>query len=229
MTFFNRIIPKESSPAAVRANTLRGVLDAKTRTIYPGFCNDPYWATAAKRDARLDEVYPWLTFQFLSIVDWSSLGGDSSKIAMEPEYTGFIDRLMSLYNGIDVPKLESAGGSKMLDKLKITQVDKLRMCETTKPPHVRFQEVQVAARALQDLYAAHVKKMWEILNSLIYVIVDPETNVEMVRLNENVIHGPTTSEAYVTAKAKETRTALADFYFRVEELYLSAIRGLQPV
>ena len=70
--------------------------------------------------------------------------------------------------------------------------------------------------------------MWEILNSLILVIVDPESQQEVVRLHPSVVAG-NSSEAYVNERAAKAREAIANYYFEVEKTYLKAGGNLRLV
>ena len=72
----------------------------------------------------------------------------------------------------------------------------------------------------------HVRKMWDILNSLILVIVDPETQQEVVRLHPSVVAGAS-SERYVNERAAAARMAIKEFYIAVEKAYLTAGRSLR--
>jgi hypothetical protein len=70
--------------------------------------------------------------------------------------------------------------------------------------------------------------MWDILNSLILVIIDPETQREVVRLHPSVVAGAS-SERYVNERASAARSAIADYYIAVEKAYLNAGSNLRLV
>jgi hypothetical protein len=91
--------------------------------------------------------------------------------------------------------------------------------------------VQDGLLELQGLHERHVATMWKILNDLIYVIVDPETKTEVVRLNPAIVSltSNKSSKQYVDDKATEARDALLDFYSKVEETYVRTARKLVPV
>lgn len=112
---FNNLIPKNSSPAAVRAITLAGILDA-SRAVNTNVCNDPYWASP-----NLSTIYPWATLQFLSLKAITAktekgtpriISGDSkkslvdtSRYEFESEWDSiFITGLKGLYSS--APKLK---------------------------------------------------------------------------------------------------------------------------
>lgn len=216
LKMFRSSVSVESSPAAVRATTL-AALENRDRTVQTGICTDKYWTMP-----NLARVYPWSTLQFLSVRDWSALSEDRSKTQFDPEWERFINNLSSLYNGVGTnPKLERPGDTKFLDQMRITNVSNLAICKQSQTPRVAFQEVQAGIQELQALYRDHVRKMWDILNSLILVIVDPETQQEVVRLHPSVVAGAS-SEAYVNERAATAREAIAKYYIDVEKVYLKA-------
>ena len=220
---FRGSVSAESSPAAVRATTL-AALENRDRTVQTGICTDKYWTMP-----NLGRVYPWSTLQFLSIRDWSTLSEDRSKTQFEPEWDNFLSELSSLYNGTDSnPKLERPGDTKFLDQMRITNVSNMSICKQSQNPRVAFQEVQAGIQTLQELYKNHVRTMWDILNSLILVIVDPETQQEVVRLHPSVVAGAS-SERYVNERASAARKAIKEYYIAVEKAYLKAGGSLRLV
>lgn len=221
---YRKMLPKQSSPAAVRALTLRGMIDPATRTILTGYCRDPYWTQSTFRD-----VFPWATFQFLSIKNWGALTAERRSVQFESEWEKFLSGLQELYNGTDAPLLERPSNAMFLDQMRVKGLDKIRLCNTANGnPRVKFDGVTRGVQALQQLYAEHIKKMWGILNSLITIIVDPGTRAETVRLHPAVLAGDSSKE-YVDGKAQEARDELKKFYLAVESQYLTTIRTLEPV
>lgn len=223
---FRELLPKESSPAAARAASLSG-FENRDRTVQTHVCSDPYW-----KEATLKNIYPWATLQFLSIKEWKSLAEDRNKPNIfEDEWSNFLDQLGSIYSTSERPTLERPNGAKFLDQMRFTKVNELELCKNGPNPSVRFKEIQTALSELQALYDKHVKNTWTLLNSLIYVIEDPDTKVEVVRLHPNVISAKSgvSSEKYVKEKAKEARRIIADFYIEVEKIYTRAVKNLQKV
>jgi hypothetical protein len=219
-------IPKQSSPAAVRALTLRGAIDPATRTVLTGVCRDPYWTQATPRD-----IFPWATLQFLSVKNWGALTAERRGVQFEPEWEEFLSELQSLYSasGGYAPKLERATGAMFLDQMKLTGMDRIELCQNAGgTPRVAFQEVQQELQKLQVLYNEHIKQMWLILNELITIIVDPETRTEVIRLHPKVLEGNSTKE-YVESKATAARKALKAFYLKVEQTYINGLRQLRRV
>jgi hypothetical protein len=220
---FRELLPKESSPAAARAASLSG-LENRDRTVQTHVCSDPYW-----KEPTLKNIYPWATLQFLSIKEWKSLAEDRSKPNIfEDEWTDFLEKLGGIYSSTERPTLERPNGAKFLDQMRFTKANELELCKPSTNPSVRFKEVQGALSELQALYDSHVKKTWNLLNSLIYLIEDPDTKVEVVRLHPNVISAKSgmSSEKYVKEKAKEARRLIADFYIGVERIYSRAVKSL---
>jgi len=225
---FRGALPIDSTPAAARAATLRG--REKDRNVFPGLCTDPYWK------GNLNGVYPWATLQFLSIKDWSTLQ-DKSKVVFEDEWKNFVDKLATEVYATGTtgyPRLNRSGQAFFLDQMTIAIPTKIGVssgkeipCGAGQETRVAYKEVQDGLLTLQGLYDRHVPKIWNILNSLIYTIEDPDTKATIVRLHPNVTKG-VESKVYVDAKAKEARTVIADFYLEVERAYKRAIQSLQP-
>jgi hypothetical protein len=217
---FRELIPTESTPAYARAYTLAGI-ETKDRTVQTGVCSDTYWATTP------DKIFPWSTLQFLSIKEWKKLGENRTDALFHDEWITFINDLKtSVYDGTKYPKLD--GTTKFLDQMRFSGVDKIEIC--TKPPRniVTHQAINDGLLSLQGIYSRHVPKVWAILNDLIFVIKDPDTNQDVVRLHPNVMKGPS-SQAYVDGKAKEARILLTGFYLDVERAYKRAVQSLKPV
>lgn len=219
LKLFKDSLPKQSSPAAVRVYTLASKINPD-RTIQLGVCRDPYWS-----EPNLSKVYPWATFQFLSVETWEGLK-DRTTTKFYPEWRSFISDLASLYSGgSDRPKLTRLSESAFLDQLKISDVEKMTICEAPERQRVsRPDLIRASIDRIQALYKEHVKAMWSILNSLIVVIVDPEKKTEVVRLHPNVVSGP--SRRYVEDIATKTRELLAKFYIAVEREYLAVLTEL---
>jgi len=219
---FRDLVPKESSPAAARAITLAGSgINTQDRIVQTGVCNDPYWT-----GQDLSKIYPWATLQFLSVENWSALAGDRNSVKFYPAWTEFLDGLDKIYSS--APLLNrGAPKAKFLDQIRFTKVAEVPICKTPNP-QLKFQQVQVGLLKLQGLYERHVAKMWSILNDLIFVIQDPDTKAEIVRLHPNVISASSnkSSAKYVTDKAQEACEALKDYYLAVEAAYMESI--VQP-
>jgi hypothetical protein len=217
---YSKVIPMESSPAVVRAYALRGTSDPETRKFQPRVCDDDYW-----RKTDLSDITPWATFQFLSTSDWESLK-DQASAKLEPEWDGFLSDLESIYTGDNCPRLTRVTpGAKLLPLLKFTDIANTKLCKFKETPYVEFRKIQDGILRLQGLYAENTKRMWAILNSLIQIIKDPESKVEMIRLNDAVLKGPS-SHAYVEQKAREAREALRSYYAAVEREYVGIIKAI---
>ena len=221
LKLFRELIPKQSSPAAVRANTLVAK-ENRDRTVQVGVCRDPYW-----NEPNLGKIYPWATFQFLSIMDWRTLA-DSRSVKFHPEWNSFLKKLQEeIYT--TAPKFERKGDANFLDQMRFSNLSGLKK-EVCEKGTVRFKEVQDGLLALQGLYERHVPAMWNILNSLIIVIEDPDTKTEIVRLHPNIVSPTATisSKQYVDEQAAKARGLLAEFYEAVERTYMTTVANLVP-
>jgi hypothetical protein len=216
------MIPKQSSPAAVRANTLANK-ENRDRTVQTGVCRDPYW-----QESNLGKIYPWATFQFLSIKDWKTMA-DERTVVFHDDWTNFLSRLTSTYNS--APKFERPNGAKFLNQMRFSNMAALNKMPICERGTVRFKEVQDGLLSLHGLHERHVAAMWNILNSLIIVIEDPDTKTETVRLHPNIV-SPTasiSSKQYVEDQATKARGLLAEFYASVEEIYMRAVNAMVAV
>jgi hypothetical protein len=224
---FSTLVVQKSNPAAVRARTLAYRINSN-RSILTGICSDPYW-----NEPNKNYIYPWSTFQFLSTKDWSSVTqGNQGKIQYDEEWTGFISDLRGIYNGSDnAPKLEISTGVESLYQLKFTGTNAFPACKLKRQGEttvsVKFQEVQTILAQLQEEYNRHTSAIWDILNSLIFVVEDPDTKTPIASLHPNVFQNDST-QAYVSDKAKEARKAIRAFYTNVERIYVDGCRSLKP-
>jgi hypothetical protein len=214
----------ENSPAAIRAQALAGA-PLPNRDIKTNLCQDPYWTQPS-----LSQVYPWATLQFLCVKDWSTLTGDRSKVVFESEWDTFLNDLEKTYSKStnDGPELVRDGSSKFLDRMKITNVQRLAACSTGGIAQVKFKEVNDGLLEIQGLYERHVPRVWEVLNRLIFLIKDPDTGIEHVRLNPEVLKAASSAD-YVSNIAEEARTLIATFYNDVENAYVRAAKALKAV
>jgi len=225
---FRELIARQSSPAATRAITLSTKVNAD-RTIQTNICRDPLWVGSETTTANLSRVYPWATLQFLCVSDWSKLSKESrvADSILMPEWRDFVSSLESLYPRAGVKLTRTVPGALFLDQLRITDVDKIRVCAEGRSMAVPFTQIQPALAELQTVYTAHVAAVWDILNSLIVVIADPSKKTEVVRLHPDVFGGTvTSSKKYVEEKAAQARKLIKDFYLKVETIYVDTISRL---
>ncbi len=161
------------------------------------------------------------------------LTGGTSKLKLSKEWADFVTELRKLYDGDKVPGISvlSAGRdgeNPSLEELRFVEINKVPGC--TAPgvsPRARFQEIQNGVLRLQGLYEEHSKEVWKILNSLIFVIEDPDSKAELVRLNPQIFASGVTTSAFIEKKAEEARTLLAEFYLEVEKVYTDTIRNMR--
>lgn len=219
---YKQLIPDESSPAAVRAFTLAGKVNPD-RTVNTDVCNDPYW-----RLGGLHLIYPWATLQFLSVNSWEKLGTSGGTGVFHDTWLSFLRDLRTLYNGAPGrPKIAGPADGQILRGQTFTNVDELSLCAASRSPRVRFIKVQDGLLTLQGRYERHVRRVWELLNSLIVVIVDPETREQTVRLHPSVYASG--SREYVERQAAAARALLSEFYLGVEQDYLNTVGSLAAV
>ena len=220
---FRDMMVRQSSPAATRAVTLSTKINAD-RTIQTNICRDPYWS-----EANLSRVYPWATLQFLSVSDWSKLSKESrvADSILMPEWRKFVDDLERLYARTGAKLTRSVPTAYFLDQLRVTDIDKIRVCAEGRSGSVPFLPIQAAIAELQAIYTVHVAAVWSILNSLIVVIVDPAKKMEVVRLHPDVFGGTVkSSKSYVEEKAAAARRLIVDFYLATERIYVETIMKL---
>jgi hypothetical protein len=222
---FRELLAKQSSPAATRAVTLSTKVNGGPPiSVQTNICRDPYWTLP-----NLSSVYPWATLQFLSVTDWSKLSKESrmADSILMPEWRDFVGKLETLYASTGAKLTRSSPTSFFLDQLRVTDVDKIPVCKEGRAGAVAYKPIQEALAEIQTVYTAHVAAMWGILNSLIVVIVDPAKKTEVVRLHPSVFGSSVkSSKAYVEEKATAARRLIADFYYKIEQIYVSTILKL---
>jgi hypothetical protein len=225
LTAFRNAVPTLASPAAVRAHTLMSRVNAD-RTIQTGICQDPYWA-----QPNLSRIYPWLTLQFLCVDNWKVLTAEKRDISgvMYPEWDGFLGQMFTLYNDAALgPRLTTNTG--FLGTIKFEGAATLKLCKDPSLQRIeRIDMVQACLVELHELYDNHVRKMWEILNSLIIVVQAPDTGNEVVRLHPDVFKSGKGSKEYIDGKAAIARADISKFYLNIEATYLKTIRSVSSM
>lgn len=219
---FRNAVPTLASPAAVRAHTLMARLNAD-RTVQTGICQDPYWS-----QPNLSRIYPWLTLQFLCVNNWKLLTPDKRDISgvMFDDWGKFLNDMLMLYNDAAVgPRLTSNTG--FLGTIKFDGAATIEICkDSSKQRIARLDLIQAGLMELHNLYDAHVRKMWDILNSLIVVVQSPDTGAELVRLHPNVFKSGSASYDYINSRADIARAEIAKFYLAIETSYLKTIKAM---
>ncbi len=225
---FRDLMARQSSPAATRAITLSTKVNAD-RSIQTNICRDPFWVGTTSTDTNLSRIYPWATLQFLSITDWSKLSKEAraAESVLMPEWRKFVDDLDRLYSSAGLKLTRTVPGAYFLDQMRVTDLEKLRVCAEGRAGSVPFAPIQAALANIQTIYTAHVAAVWNILNSLIVVIADPTKKTEVVRLHPDVFGGNVkSSKKYVNEKAAAARQLIAEFYLNVERIYVDTIKSL---
>jgi hypothetical protein len=211
-------IGAESNPAAVRAYLLAGE-EKPNRTVVTAVCNDPYW-----RASSLANVYPWATFQLLAVKDLTKMG-DKTSVKFHDEWATFLSGLQGLYGdaNIGISLQLPASGPAFLEGISVKGLADSAICRNR---IAGYKQVQDGLLRLQGLYEEHVAEIWEILNSLVILVVDPVTKAEVVKLHPKVVEEGTASRKYVERIADRAREAIGAYYLDVEKAYVSSIRSI---
>jgi len=157
----------------------------------------------------------------------------TSRPKLSKEWTEFVSGLRSIYVGDKLPTITVLGAARdgegqALEDLRFVDINKVPGC--TAPgvsPRARFQEIQNGVLRLQGLYEEHSKAVWNLLNSLIFMIEDPDTKTDMVRLHPQMFTTEKSTARLIEDKAEEARTLLADYYLEIEKVYTSTIRNMR--
>jgi len=210
-----------SSPARVRAKTLAGVWNPATREQTTGVCSDSYWITDEKK--TLESIFPWATLQFLYIQNMSAYAkADVPTLETEAWKTDFLTPLRGVYSGEEQRLPSIAGSETLLSKLRFTPASQKPLCTNSA---VSAPIIQAGINAFYEIYNAHVTAVVEILNNLVQVLKDPETNVDMIRLHSKVAQSED-SAAYVKEQTKKAREAISKFYVDIEKEYANYLLQL---
>ena len=215
---------ENSCPAAVRAITLAAAIHAD-KTISTNVCVDEFW-----KKRTLNTIYPYATLQLLCAEDLTKLGTPDPR-NMSQTWVDFIEALRQIYPVVPagtktqlIPSIEPTNVY-FLDQLGY-RMGTLDLCKAGPTVTVAYPAVQAALVKLNQSYTAHVAKMWDILNSLIVVIVDPDTKKDLVRLNPAVLQGST--KTYIDNVAKNAMKLIAIHYIEIEKIYTDVVKVLTP-
>lgn len=154
---------------------------------------------------------------------------------LSAEWREFLSELRKIYSGADgLPKLPTAPGGdtpqppQALEDLRFLDIAKTRGCAVPgRSPRARFQEIQNGVLRLQGLYEEHAKAVWKLLNSLIFVLQDPDRKSEIVRLNPQIFSSGVSTASFIQEKAIEARNLLKDFYLAVERTYTETVQRMR--
>jgi hypothetical protein len=158
--------------------------------------------------------------------------GTTTRPKLVPEWTRFLSELRELYRGEEagLPSLSASASTpaQMLEDIRFVNVAKARGCDKSgRSPRARFQEIQNGVLRLQGLYEEHAKEVWKILNSMIYLIEDPDSKTELVRLNPKVFAGGDSTRSFIDEKAEEARKLLIEYYLAIERTYTETIQRMR--
>ena len=215
---------ENSCPAAIRAVTLAAAIHAD-RTVSTNVCLDEFW-----KKRTLNTIYPYATLQVLCAEDLTKLGTPDPR-NMSQTWVDFIEALRQVYPVVPtgtktqlIPSIEPTNVY-FLDQLGY-RMGTLDLCKAGPTVTVDYPAVQAALVKINQSYTAHVAKMWDILNSLIVVIEDPDTKKDLVRLNPAVLQGST--KTYIDNVAKNAMKLIAIHYIEIEKIYTDVVKVLVP-
>ena len=150
---------------------------------------------------------------------------------MSQTWIDFVEALRQLYPapspGTKAPKVPSIEPTNVyfLNQFGY-RMGSLDLCKSGPEVRVDYPAVQTALTKLQAAYSEHVAKMWDILNSLILVIQDPDTKKDLVRLNPAVLAGST--KKYIEDVSRNAMKLIAIHYVEVEKIYVDTVKVLVP-
>jgi hypothetical protein len=215
---------ENSCPAAIRAITLAAAIHAD-RTVSTNVCLDEFW-----KKRTLNTIYPYATLQVLCAEDLTKLGTPDPR-NMSQTWVDFIEALRQVY-----PVVPAGAKTQLIPSIEPTNVyfldqlgyrmGTLDLCKAGPTVTVDYPAVQAALIKINQSYTAHVAKMWDILNSLIVVIEDPDTKKDLVRLNPAVLQGST--KTYIDDVAKNAMKLIAIHYIEIEKIYTDVVKVLEP-
>ena len=215
---------ENSCPAAIRAITLAAAIHAD-RTVSTNVCVDEFW-----KKRTLNTIYPYATLQVLCAEDITKLGTPDPR-NMSQTWVDFIEALRQIY-----PVVPAGTKTQLIPSIEPTNVyfldqigyrmGTLDLCKAGPTVTVDYPAVQAALVKINQTYTAHVAKMWDILNSLIVVIEDPDTKKDLVRLNPAVLQGST--KTYIDNVAKNAMKLIAIHYIEIEKIYTDVVKVLVP-
>jgi hypothetical protein len=223
LSSFRTLLPKESSPAAVRAAILAREVTSD-RNVAPGICTDDYF-----KESSLAKVLPWLTLQLLFIDDITKLTATASPtVFTSNEWPTFLNNLAAVYTtGNVTPKIQGPQGAVFLDALSfkgsVTVAGK--DCKTlTSKLVVGYKEVKDGLLAIHGAYMRHCNAVFQLISKLVVTLQDGPN--QFVRLHPNVVKSD--SKAYVNGVRAEARKLISEFYLEIERLYVNTIQNMKP-
>lgn len=210
---FKGQVSAKSNPAAVRAFMLTRA--ERNRVILTGVCEDEFW----KLPTML-AVHPWGTFYFLCMRDWTKVGDKGGDV--HPQWNEFLDRISNSYATNDIGITLTRGSA---EQVRFSDPAKIKGCPAITGS---YNNVGAAVIALRDAYTAHAKRVWALLDELIFVVDDPATKTQAVVLHPLVTaNNAVATKDYVEERANRARDAIRDFYATVEDIYAKAIAAMQ--
>ena len=226
----------DSCPAMIRSKSLVDEITEK-RSIRTRFCSDMYWSQSS-----LSKIYPYTTLQFLCIQDWSTPN------ILEPAFNTFCENLVNLYNDASgvAPRIISptsgsakplsvSGEGTPLKQLQFGYLDTMRfdsaMYEKLKQEYCSSGYITSESKYLADVvkdlnneFRMHITSVLKIINSLIIIIKDPDTNQQVVRLSPEITSRKRSTNKFIMEQKENAIALISKHYVRVEELYLMGVK-----
>jgi hypothetical protein len=213
-----------SCPAAIRASTLAALIHTD-KTISTNVCIDEYW-----KKSKMDTIWPYATLQLLCADDLTKLN-DAPPRNINQTWIDFVEALRQIYPavpaGTTTQKIPAITPANEYHLAKFGfHMGALDLCKSGPAVTVQYPAVQDALIKINTCYTAHVAKMWDILNSLVIVIKDPDTKKDLVRLNPALLTGST--KANIDVIAQTAMKLIAIHYVEIEKIYTDAVKILEP-
>jgi hypothetical protein len=226
----------DSCPAMIRSKSLVDEITEK-RSIRTRICTDLYWSQSS-----LSKIYPYTTLQFLCIQDWSTPN------VLDPAFNTFCENLVRIYNDASgiapriisptsslVKPLSVSGEESSTKQLQFGYLDTMRfdsaMYEKLKQEYCSSgyitSESKYIADVVNDLnkeFREHITSVLKIINSLIIIIKDPDTNQQVVRLSPEITSKKRSTKKFIMDQKENAIALISNHYVRVEELYLKGVK-----
>ena len=220
----------DSCPAMIRSKSLLDEI-TESRRARTKFCSDIYWS-----QPNLGKIYPYTTLQFLCIKDWSSPN------LLEGSFTTFCDNYVKLYNDASgfAPKLFSPTAQKDISgvqtQAQFGRLDSMRFDSASYESFKKqfcsagpiVSEPKDITPILQELNAEfkqHITSVLAIIDSLIIVIKDPDTDSYVARLSPEITSRKRSTKEFILKQKEAAIARISSHYLRVEELYLRGIKA----
>jgi hypothetical protein len=228
-------LASDSCPAMIRVKSLLDEIN-ENRRIRTKYCSDMYW-----NQTNLGKIYPYTTFQFLCIKDWSSPN------TLDNAFNTFCDNMVNVYNDASgyAPRLmapttapiqRDLSGTPVASQSQFGRLDTMRFdsvsYDTLKKEYCSTGEVlgepEYINAVIQEInteFKQHISAVLKIIDSLIIVIKDPDTNSFVARLSPEITSRKRSTKDFIMKQKEQAISLISNHYIRVEELYLKGIKN----